>query len=63
MQISGYDDELWDAIQAEEKRQEEHIELIASENYTSPRVMQAQGSVLTNKYAEGYPKKRYYGPP
>ena len=61
MQISGYDDELWDAIQAEEKRQEEHIELIASENYTSPRVMQAQGSVLTNKYAEGYPKKRYYG--
>lgn len=61
MQISGYDDELWDAIQAEEKRQEEHIELIASENYTSPRVMQAQGTVLTNKYAEGYPKKRYYG--
>ena len=61
MQISGYDDELWDAIQAEEKRQEEHIELIASENYTSPRVMQAQGSVLTNKYAEGYPHKRYYG--
>jgi len=61
MQISGYDDELWAAIQAEEKRQEEHIELIASENYTSPRVMQAQGSVLTNKYAEGYPHKRYYG--
>ena len=61
MQISGYDDELWAAIQAEEKRQEEHIELIASENYTSPRVMQAQGSVLTNKYAEGYPRKRYYG--
>ncbi|MEJ2214469.1 MAG: serine hydroxymethyltransferase [Gammaproteobacteria bacterium] len=61
MQISGYDDELWAAIQAEEKRQEEHIELIASENYTSPRVMQAQGSVLTNKYAEGYPGKRYYG--
>jgi len=61
MQISGYDDELWNAIQAEEKRQEEHIELIASENYTSPRVMQAQGSVLTNKYAEGYPGKRYYG--
>jgi glycine hydroxymethyltransferase len=61
MQISGYDDEIWAAIQAEEKRQEEHIELIASENYTSPRVMQAQGSVLTNKYAEGYPSKRYYG--
>ena len=61
MQISGYDDELWEAIQAEETRQEEHIELIASENYTSPRVMQAQGSVLTNKYAEGYPHKRYYG--
>jgi glycine hydroxymethyltransferase len=61
MQIQGYDDELWDAIAAEERRQEEHIELIASENYTSPRVMQAQGSVLTNKYAEGYPRKRYYG--
>ncbi len=61
MQISGYDDELWTAIQSEETRQEEHIELIASENYTSPRVMQAQGSVLTNKYAEGYPGKRYYG--
>lgn len=61
MQIQGYDDELWAAMVAEEKRQEEHIELIASENYTSPRVMQAQGSVLTNKYAEGYPRKRYYG--
>ncbi|BAZ93580.1 serine hydroxymethyltransferase 1 [Thiohalobacter sp. COW1] len=61
MKIAGYDDELWNAIQAEETRQEEHIELIASENYTSPRVMQAQGSVLTNKYAEGYPGKRYYG--
>ena len=61
MRIEGYDDELWAAIQAEERRQEEHIELIASENYTSPRVMQAQGSVLTNKYAEGYPHKRYYG--
>jgi len=61
MQIQGYDDELWAAMVAEEKRQEEHIELIASENYTSPRVMQAQGSVLTNKYAEGYPHKRYYG--
>jgi glycine hydroxymethyltransferase len=61
MQIQGYDDELWAAITAEERRQEEHIELIASENYTSPRVMQAQGTVLTNKYAEGYPRKRYYG--
>ncbi|MCU7960465.1 MAG: serine hydroxymethyltransferase, partial [gamma proteobacterium symbiont of Bathyaustriella thionipta] len=61
MTIEGYDDDLWAAIQAEETRQEEHIELIASENYTSPRVMQAQGSVLTNKYAEGYPGKRYYG--
>ena len=61
MQISGYDDELWAAIQGEEQRQEEHIELIASENYTSPRVLQAQGSVLTNKYAEGYPGRRYYG--
>ncbi|OOZ42696.1 serine hydroxymethyltransferase [Solemya elarraichensis gill symbiont] len=61
MKIEGFDDELWSAIQEEERRQEEHIELIASENYTSPRVMQAQGSVLTNKYAEGYPGKRYYG--
>jgi len=61
MTISGYDDELWGAMQSEERRQEEHIELIASENYTSPRVMQAQGSQLTNKYAEGYPGKRYYG--
>ncbi len=61
MQIAGYDDELWQAIQDEERRQEEHVELIASENYTSPRVMQAQGTVLTNKYAEGYPGKRYYG--
>jgi glycine hydroxymethyltransferase len=61
MKIAGYDDEVWHAIQAEERRQEDHIELIASENYTSPRVMQAQGSVLTNKYAEGYPRKRYYG--
>ena len=59
--IQGYDDELWAAIQDENKRQEEHIELIASENYTSPRVMEAQGSQLTNKYAEGYPGKRYYG--
>ena len=61
MTISGFDDELWQAIENEEVRQEEHIELIASENYASPRVMQAQGSVLTNKYAEGYPGKRYYG--
>ncbi len=61
MRIEGYDDELWDAIQSEERRQEEHIELIASENYASPRVMEAQGSVLTNKYAEGYPARRYYG--
>jgi glycine hydroxymethyltransferase len=61
MKIAGYDDELWNAMQAETERQEAHIELIASENYTSPRVMEAQGSVLTNKYAEGYPGKRYYG--
>ena len=59
--IEGYDNELWAAIESENRRQEEHIELIASENYTSPRVMQAQGSQLTNKYAEGYPGKRYYG--
>jgi glycine hydroxymethyltransferase len=61
MTVQGFDDEIWQAIQQEERRQEEHIELIASENYTSPRVMQAQGTVLTNKYAEGYPRKRYYG--
>ena len=61
MKIAGYDDEIAEAIKAEERRQEEHIELIASENYTSPRVMEAQGSVLTNKYAEGYPHRRYYG--
>jgi glycine hydroxymethyltransferase len=61
MKIAGFDDELWNAMQGEEERQETHIELIASENYTSPRVMEAQGSVLTNKYAEGYPGKRYYG--
>lgn len=59
--IEGYDEELWAAILDERQRQEEHIELIASENYTSPRVLEAQGSVLTNKYAEGYPGKRYYG--
>ena len=61
MQIAGYDDELWGALQGERQRQEDHVELIASENYASPRVMEAQGSVLTNKYAEGYPGKRYYG--
>jgi glycine hydroxymethyltransferase len=61
MQIKGFDDALWNALEAERHRQEDHIELIASENYASPRVMQAQGSVLTNKYAEGYPGKRYYG--
>ena len=61
MQIAGYDDELWGALQGERQRQEDHIELIASENYASPRVLEAQGSVLTNKYAEGYPGKRYYG--
>jgi glycine hydroxymethyltransferase len=61
MRIAGFDDELWAALQAEQQRQEQHIELIASENYASPRVLQAQGSVLTNKYAEGYPGKRYYG--
>jgi glycine hydroxymethyltransferase len=61
MSIAGYDAELARAIDAEQRRQEEHIELIASENYASPRVLAAQGSVLTNKYAEGYPGKRYYG--
>ncbi len=59
--IAGFDDELAAAIAAEEQRQEDHVELIASENYASPRVLEAQGSVLTNKYAEGYPGKRYYG--
>lgn len=59
--IAAFDDELWQAIENERRRQEENIELIASENYASPRVLQAQGSVLTNKYAEGYPGKRYYG--
>ena len=61
MTIAGFDPELAAAIAAEKKRQEEHVELIASENYASPRVMEAQGTVLTNKYAEGYPSKRYYG--
>jgi glycine hydroxymethyltransferase len=61
MTIASFDPELAKAIAGESKRQEDHIELIASENYTSPRVLEAQGSVLTNKYAEGYPGKRYYG--
>lgn len=61
MSMDVSDPELWEAMQAENLRQEQHIELIASENYTSPVVMQAQGSVMTNKYAEGYPSKRYYG--
>ncbi|WNB74199.1 serine hydroxymethyltransferase [Methylomonas koyamae] len=61
MTIAGFDDELFRAIEQERQRQEDHIELIASENYASPRVMEAQGTLLTNKYAEGYPEKRYYG--
>lgn len=61
MNIADYDPVLWQAIRDENRRQEEHIELIASENYASPRVMEAQGSQFTNKYAEGYPGKRYYG--
>jgi glycine hydroxymethyltransferase len=61
MRIADYDTELAQAMAAERQRQEDHVELIASENYASPRVMEAQGSVLTNKYAEGYPGKRYYG--
>ena len=61
MTIASFDKDLYEAILEENKRQEEHIELIASENYASPRVMEAQGSQLTNKYAEGYPGKRYYG--
>src|SRR5512132_3396385 len=59
--LAQSDPELWQAISAENRRQEEHIELIASENYASPAVMAAQGTQLTNKYAEGYPGKRYYG--
>jgi len=59
--IAKFDPELFKAMEAERQRQEDHIELIASENYASPAVMEAQGSVLTNKYAEGYPGKRYYG--
>ena len=61
MKIAGFDDELSDALKKEILRQEEHIELIASENYASPRVLEAQGSLMTNKYAEGYPSRRYYG--
>ena len=61
LNIADFDADLWQAMQNETRRQEEHLELIASENYASPRVLQAQGSVLTNKYAEGYPRKRYYG--
>src|ERR1700676_3734388 len=61
MTIAGFDPELSKAMAGERTRQEDHIELIASENYASPRVLEAQGSVLTNKYAEGYPGKRYYG--
>ena len=59
--IQNYDSELWSSIENEFQRQEDHIELIASENYASKRILEAQGSVLTNKYAEGYPSKRYYG--
>ncbi|MEM9532926.1 MAG: serine hydroxymethyltransferase [Pseudomonadota bacterium] len=61
MSIAGFDEELHQAMAAEDQRQEDHVELIASENYASPRVLEAQGSVLTNKYAEGYPGRRYYG--
>src|SRR5205807_9098260 len=61
MTIAGFDPELAEALAGERRRQEEHVELIASENCASPRVLEAQGSVLTNKYAEGYPGKRYYG--
>ena len=60
LSIETFDKDLWDALESERKRQEQHIELIASENYASPRVMEAQGGILTNKYAEGYPGKRYY---
>ncbi|MGZ8185961.1 MAG: serine hydroxymethyltransferase, partial [Methylobacter sp.] len=61
MSIAGFDEELFQALEEERNRQEDHIELIASENYASPRVLEAQGTQLTNKYAEGYPGKRYYG--
>ena len=59
--INNFDPDLWSSMNKEMQRQEDHLELIASENYASPRVLQAQGSGLTNKYAEGYPGKRYYG--
>src|SRR5665213_501068 len=59
--LQEFDPAIWQAIESEKRRQEEHIELIASENYVSPTVLEVQGSVLTNKYAEGYPDKRYYG--
>ena len=61
MSLKEKDIEMYKAIKAERKRQEDHVELIASENYVSNEVLEAQGSVLTNKYAEGYPHKRYYG--
>lgn len=61
LRIRGFDDEVWNAIAAENRRQEEHIELIASENYASPRILEAHASTMTNKYAEGYPGRRYYG--
>ena len=61
LSIETFDKDLWDALESERIRQQQHIELIASENYASPRVMEAQGGILTNKYAEGYPGKRYYG--
>ena len=61
MTIAGFDDELFAAIESENQRQEDHIELIASENYTSEAVMEGLGSILTNKYSEGYPGRRYYG--
>ena len=61
LSIETFDKDLWEALESERKRQEQHIELIASENYASPRVMAAQGGILTNRYAEGYPSKRFYG--
>ena len=61
LKIAAFDPEIWTAISGEQRREEDHIELIASENFVSPCVLEAQGSVLTNKYAEGYPHKRYYG--
>src|SRR6266581_4444631 len=59
--IADFDKDIWTAMQAEQQRQEDHLELIASENYVSNAILEAQGSLLTNKYAEGYPGKRYYG--